>query len=104
MADSPIFDWVAAEIERQTHLERMQARGALRLALKRGGIAPSDVLKEQMRLLLMQLIPAELTKCGVEDAENVCGTVRGRLEQADLQSPHAAEEDLKRIFSFGKSS
>jgi hypothetical protein len=43
MADSPCFDRVCAALESETSLDRIEARGTVRLALKGAGLdAASD--------------------------------------------------------------
>jgi hypothetical protein len=72
---SAIFDFVAAEIERQTELEKLEARGTVRLALKEAGFNPSGITTEQMAVVLERVMPGELVSRGVEDAESICSSL-----------------------------
>ena len=67
-----VFDFVAEELERRTQLEKLEARGTIRLALKSAGLSAREVTGEQMAVVLEQVMPAELGPRGVEDAAALC--------------------------------
>jgi hypothetical protein len=72
MADAPAFDWVCSELERRTSLDRLEARGTVRLALKQAGLDSRSLSPDQMRVVLEKVMPKELASRGVQDAEGVC--------------------------------
>ena len=74
MADT-VFDFVAEELERISELEKLEARGTLRLALKSAGFDPREVSTTQMAVVLEQVMPAELKPRGIENAEQLCGDI-----------------------------
>jgi hypothetical protein len=78
MADAPAFDWVCNEIERETSLERLEARGTLRLALKAAGLEARNVTPDQLKVVIEKILVGELTARGVSDAEPICA----RMNQA----------------------
>ncbi len=47
---STIFDFVADEIERQTELEKLEARGTVRLALKSAGFDAGGITTLDLEL------------------------------------------------------
>ena len=93
---STIFDFVAGEIERQTELGKLEARGTVRLALKEAGFNPSGITTEQMGVVLERVMPGELTSRGVENAESICSSLvtsikefRDAVEEQGAASPES---------------
>jgi len=72
MADAPAFDWVCTELERRTSLDRLEARGTVRISLKEAGLEARNLTPEQTKVVLEKVLPKELGTRGVEDAERVC--------------------------------
>ncbi|MDH3520402.1 MAG: hypothetical protein OEM49_08080 [Myxococcales bacterium] len=81
-----LFDAVAEMLQARTSLDRLQARGTLRLALKVAGLDPSDLSTEQLRVVLEKILPRELETRGVEQAAAICSAV-----MTDVASSHVAE-------------
>ena len=69
MASTPSFEWVSQELERITSLERLEARGTLRLVLKKAGLDASGVTAR--------------TVTGSTDSAWVSATLAGRLSLAN---------------------
>ena len=65
MADSPAFDWTCTELENETDLDRLEARGTVRIALKSSGLEAGTVLPDQMRVVIEKVLPTELGARGV---------------------------------------
>jgi hypothetical protein len=72
MADAAVFDWICTELEARTSLDRLEARGTVRLALKEAGLEARTVTADQMKVVLERVLPKELVARGIEDAESVC--------------------------------
>jgi hypothetical protein len=72
MADAAVFDWICAELEARTSLDRLEARGTVRLALKEAGLEARTVTADQMKVVLERVLPKELVARGVQDSERVC--------------------------------
>ena len=79
MADSPCFDLACDVLERETSLERLEARGTVRLALKSAGLDPRTVTPEQMGVVADKLLPQELKVRGIENGAGICATLRNRV-------------------------
>jgi hypothetical protein len=91
-----IFDFVSDELERLTRLEKLEARGTVRLALKAAGLDPRTVTTQQMVATLEKVMPNEMKLRGVDDGEQVCRTMVAALvaahpaaASANLESPEA---------------
>ena len=93
MANGEAFDHVCAELESATSLDRLAARGTVRLALKGAGLDPATTTAAQMRVVVQRVLPSELEARGVSDAEDVCKAILeslGSLQDAvSGQSPEA---------------
>lgn len=86
MANSPVFDRTCEEIEQRTSLERLEARGTVRLALKVAGLDAQGVDAQQMTAVLSQLLPKELASRGVDEAVRVCEAVAEAIRDVVVAS------------------
>lgn len=93
MADSAAFELACEVLERDTSLDRLEARGTVRLALKAGGLDARSVAPDQMAAVVANLLPRELESRGVENGDAVCTALRGKLstmESSDVgETPEA---------------
>ena len=89
MADSACFQLACEVLERDTSMDRLAARGTVRLALKAAGLDPRSVTPQQMGVVADGLLPGELESRGVEDGEAICAALREKL--GTLQAPDPAE-------------
>ncbi len=91
---SPIFEFVAGEIERRSALATLEARGTVRLALKRAGLDASSVSSAQMAVVLEQVLPGEMRSRGVAGSADLCRAIASALrashpDGAGADSPEA---------------
>ncbi len=97
-----LFEFVASELQKQSGLENLEARGTLRLALKSSGLTAREVTPEQMAVVLQQVMPRELRVRGVENPEAVCEelsqAVKGMKAEGN-ESAGASPEDVFRRLS-----
>ena len=77
-----IFDIAAESLEQHSSLDRLEARGTLRIALKAGGLDTKGLTAEQLGVILERVLPGELTKRGVEDAAGVCAAVMASIKDS----------------------
>lgn len=98
MADSQAFEFVCDQLEAKTSLDRLAARGTVRIALKQAGLEARSVTPEQMAVVVERLLPTELTTRGVDGGEAVCGQVREGLAgvnvSATAETPDAVFQRL----------
>jgi len=92
VSDSRAFGFTCEEIERATSLDRLEARGTVRLALKQAGLEASSVTPHQMGVVLGELMPAELDTRGIADAAAVCARIRSGLASLPEESAGDAPE------------
>jgi len=86
--DATLFDFAADRLEQHTGLDRLEARGTLRIALKSAGLEAKNVTGAQMRVVFEQVMPGELGSRGVADIQVVCAAVI-----ADLADDNGAAAD-----------
>ncbi len=74
-----LFDMAAENIERGTSMNRFEARGTLRIALKEVGLDAATLTIEQFAVVALKVLPGELKIRGIEGAEQIC---RALIEKA----------------------
>lgn len=79
MADSESFEFVCNQLEERTSLDRLAARGTVRIALKQAGLDARSATPEQMAVVAEKLLSIELASRGVADAASVCAGFAAKL-------------------------
>ena len=99
MANSPVFDFTADFIEQNTALERLGARGAVRLALKQAFLTAQTVTQCEMKLVVERLLTDQLQRQGVENAETLCHSLLPRLKEHSFGSsaPDSPDDIFNRL-------
>ena len=67
-----LFEFVSGRLEERTELDKLEARGTVRIALKEAGLDPRTVTVAQMSVMLLRAMPQELSSRGIERAEEIC--------------------------------
>lgn len=94
-----LFDSVADALEQSTSLDRLEARGTLRLVLKEAGLEARDVDASSICVAIRKLLPKELESRGIDEAERVCENLAKTAEglgDADVGSAGDSPEDVFR--------
>ncbi len=99
MAEARIIDWVVGALERATSLGRPAARAAVRSVLERALYTPEAVGASQMQLLIERLLPSEIRRSGVADADRVCQRLAAELAAQGLAAddPETPDEIFSRM-------
>jgi hypothetical protein len=79
MPDSSAFEFACGQLEVRTSLDRLAARGTVRIALKQAGLEARNVTPEQMAVVVKKILPAELGSRGIDGAEEVCASILAGL-------------------------
>lgn len=79
--DSAVFNRVAKALEDATQLSAPQARGTIRIVLRKGGLEPSSVKPDEIQRVLNDLLPHELSVRGYEDTESICAKIVASLAE-----------------------
>jgi len=83
-----LFDLVADRLEQRTDLDRLEARGTLRIAFKKAGVDSKAFGLTELRAVFEKIMPGELEKRAVSDAEAICSSV---LKSVAAEAGEAAE-------------
>jgi len=89
MAESAAFEAACAALEQSGALDRLAARGTIRLALKQAGLEPRTATARELRVVAGRLLPAELAARGVAEPDAVCAAIAKALE--GVESTPASE-------------
>ena len=86
MARSPVFEWVCDALEQRTDLERLEARGTVRIALREAGLDAAAVTTDQMRVVLDKVLAGELSARAIDDPDAVCEQIAKGLDDAGVEA------------------
>ena len=93
MAENRAFDLVCDQLEAGTSLDRLEARGTVRLTLKKAGLEARSITPEQMAVVVSRILPEELANRGIEGASSLCESIHADLQKIDAgevaESPDA---------------
>ena len=94
-----IFEFVASTLQDATELDKLEARGTVRIGLKEAGLDARGVSKEQMAVMLQRTMPKELSSRGVESPDTICQSLVTALKgfsAADGEKSSESPEDVFR--------
>ena len=94
----PIFEFVATALQESTTLDKLSARGTLRIALRNAGLDPREVTRDQMRVVLERVMPQELISRGIEGAPGLCAALAGSLDGLANEPSPGRAETVEEIF------
>jgi len=97
MADT-IFEFVATTLQDSTELDKLEARGTVRIGLKEAGLDARGVTKEQMAVMLQRTMPTELTSRGVENPDAICQSLVTALKSFTVNEGEKASESPEDVF------
>jgi len=96
-----LFDIAADKLEESSGMDRLEARGTLRLAVKQAGLDVQNLSVPQLRTVFEKLMPKELEARGVDDAAAACrAAMKGVLSTASAADPansNSPDEIFKRL-------
>ena len=104
MADAmatDLFDLAAEKLEGRTDMDRLAARGTLRIALKEAGLDAQKLTIPQLRAVFEKLMPKELEARGVSDAAATCQAAMNEIansaDSIGIASSVSADDVFKRL-------
>jgi hypothetical protein len=93
-----LFDTAAELLEQRTSLDRLEARGTLRIALKEVGLDVATLSVEQLRVVFEKILPGELERRGVDDASTACAAVMKEVALSPAAAAAHQSEDAEAVF------
>jgi len=96
-----LFDLAAEKLESSTDMDRLAARGTLRIALKEAGLDADKLTVPQLRAVFERLMPKELDARGVNDATRTCQSLMDEIARSadslDDDSSTSPDDVFKRL-------
>jgi hypothetical protein len=96
-----LFDIAAERLEESSDMDRLAARGTLRLAVKDAGLDVQNLTIPQLQAVFEKLMPRELEARGVTDAAATCKAVMNDIASAastaDLTASSSPDEIFERL-------
>jgi len=96
--ESDAFTIVADRLCELSKLDRLEARGTLRIALKKAGVNAKRLGRDDLEATFAKILPAELEARGCADAEAICDAI---LKSVDGDVPEgstrSSDEIMRRL-------
>ncbi len=96
-----LFDLAADKLEGATDMDRLAARGTLRIAVKEAGLDAHKLTIPQLRAVFEKLMPKELDARGVSDAAATCEATMNEIARSgdviDVESSASPDDIFKRL-------
>jgi hypothetical protein len=87
--DSDSFTIVADRLRELSELDRLEARGTIRLAFKKAGVDVACFGLEDLQAIFATIMPEELEIRGCEDTRGICDAIiqslKGRVPEKATQ-------------------
>jgi len=101
LADESTFDFLCGELERASSLDRLEARGTVRIATKQAGLDPHSATPQEFAVVIEKVLPPELANRGIEDSDSLCSTLAKQVgaRKADGESRETPEAIFARLGS-----
>jgi hypothetical protein len=96
MATGAAFEWLCDALESQTDLDRLAARGTVRIALKEAGLEPNSATADQIGVVLDRVLPGELADRGIDAADRVCAGIAKRI--SEIPAPAETHDSPESVF------
>jgi hypothetical protein len=96
MSDSPIFDLVCEQVEKEAHLSRLESRGTVRLLLKEVGLDPQVVTRGAAILAVDRFLEQALRVRRIASPDQVTARVLKALRESTIEGPEG--DDPEAIF------
>ena len=93
-----LFDLAAEQLERHTDLDRLEARGTLRLAVKNAGLDPKEITLSQLKVVFEKVMPKELLARGIDAAATTCETIMAEITRTADPADAVAKDSVDEIF------
>jgi hypothetical protein len=93
-----LFDQAAETLESLTDLDRLEARGTLRIALKEAGLDAKNLTLPQLETIFERVMPQQLDLRAVGDSRSICSAVIKEVRTAGIARNDTAASSADEIF------
>ncbi len=92
------FDCAAGKLEALTDFDRLEARGTLRITLKEAGLSDKNLTLPELEAVFDKLMPEQLEKRAVDDAQAVCTAVVKEIRLAGISAKATGTASSDEVF------
>ena len=93
-----LSDCAAEKQEAMADLDRLEARGTLRIVLKEAGLDAKTLSLPQLEAVFNKVMPQQLELRAVDDAQAICSSVMKEVRIAGISSDGKAASSADEIF------
>ena len=93
-----LFDCATEKLESLTDLDRLEARGTLRIALKEAGLDIETLTLPQLEAVFERLMPQQLELRAVDGAQAICSAIVKEVRMAAIKTNDGATSSADEIF------
>ena len=94
MAKESTFDFLCDELERASSLDRLEARGTVRIAVKQAGLDPHNATPQELAVVIEKVLPQELVARGIENPDSICSALAKLVGAREADEPHETPEAI----------
>jgi hypothetical protein len=94
VAEESTFDFLCDALERGSSLDRLEARGTVRIAVKQAGLDPLTATPHELAVVVHKVLPGELDARGIDDAEALCSALAKRVAERDAGDARETPEAI----------
>jgi hypothetical protein len=94
VANESNFDFLCDELERTSELDRLEARGTVRIAIKQAGLAPRNASPSELAVVVAKVLPGELISRGIENADSLCSALAKQVGAREADESHETPEAI----------
>jgi hypothetical protein len=77
-----LFDPAAEQLEHHTGLDRLEARGTLRLAIKQAGLDARRLTLRELDAIFEKVMPEQLATRGIDQPSSVCKAIMAEITRS----------------------
>jgi hypothetical protein len=101
VADETTFDFLCGELESASSLDRLEARGTVRITIKQAGLDPHSATPQELAVVTEKVLPSELATRGIENPDSLCSALAKQLgaREASGESHETPETIFARLGS-----
>ncbi|HTY18715.1 MAG TPA: hypothetical protein VMH82_13385 [Myxococcota bacterium] len=98
MAGSQAFEWLCEALTTGSSLDRLEARGTVRIAIKEAGLEARSVSPSELAVVVQRILPRELRQRGVNDEGTLCDRFVAGLRNLEQSGARPAADTPDAIF------
>jgi hypothetical protein len=93
-----LFDPAAEQLECHTGLDRLEARGTLRLAIKQAGLDAKRLTLRQLEAIFAKVMPGQLAIRGIDQPTSVCEAIMVEIARCADGAPTTDSANTDEVF------